>query len=208
MMVPLLTQDGEKIDEVEVSPSVFGVPFNEVIVHQAMVAALSGKRLGTASTKTRGEVRGSTRKLYRQKHTGRARRGSLRSPLLRGGGVAFGPHPRSYRKQIPRKARRLALCCLLSAKFTEEKLLVVNKFELPPKTKEAISCLKLLGVDEGRALVVTSQVNQNLILAMRNLPYVKTLPAHTLNLIDLLAYPFLILDYDALMKVEEIWGDG
>ena len=208
MMVPLLTQDGEKIDEVEVSPSVFGVPFNEVLVQQAMVAALSGKRLGTASTKTRGEVRGSTRKLYRQKHTGRARRGSLRSPLLRGGGVAFGPHPRSYRKQIPRKARRLALCCLLSAKFTEEKLLVVTKFELLPKTKEAISCLKLLGVDEGRVLVATSKTNQNLVLAMRNLPYVKTLPAHTLNLIDLLAYPFLILDYDALMKVEEIWGDG
>jgi len=208
MMVPLLTQDGEKVDEVEVSPSVFGVPFNEAVVHQAMVAALSGKRLGTASTKTRGEVRGSTRKLYRQKHTGRARKGSLRSPLLRGGGVAFGPHPRSYRKQIPRKARRLALCCMLSAKLREEKLLVVNKFELLPKTKKAISCLKLLGVDEGRTLVVTSQVNQNLVLAMRNLPYVKTLPAHTLNLVDLLAYPFLILDYDALMKVEEVWGDG
>jgi len=208
MIIPLLNQKGEKIDEVEVKDSVFGVPFNEAVVHQVMVAALSGRRLGTADTKTRGEVRGSTRKLYRQKHTGRARRGSLRSPLLRGGGVAFGPHPRSYRKQIPRKARRLALCCMLSAKLREEKLLVVNKFELLPKTKKAISCLKLLGVDEGRALVVTSQVNQNLVLAMRNLPYVKTLPAHTINLVDLLAYPFLIRDYEALMKVEAVWGDG
>jgi large subunit ribosomal protein L4 len=208
MIIPLLNQKGEKIGGVEVKDSVFGVPFNEAVVHQAMVAALSGRRLGTADTKTRGEVRGSTRKLYRQKHTGRARRGSIRSPLLVGGGVAFGPHPRNYRKMITHKVKRLALKCMLSSKLREEELVVVDRFDLPPKTKEAISCLKNLRVDGKRALIATSQVNQNLILAMRNLSYVKTLPAHTLNLIDLLDYPFLILDHEGLVRVEEIWGDG
>jgi len=112
--------NGEVVDQIELSQAIFALPFNEAVVHQAMTRQLADRRQGTTSTKTRGEVSGSTRKLHPQKHTGRARRGSVKSPLLRGGGVVFGPKPRTYRQSMPKKMRKLALKCLLSAKLERE----------------------------------------------------------------------------------------
>src|SRR4030043_443724 len=155
MELPVRNVLGETVDHIQVEERVFALPFNESVVHQAMVRQLANARQGTADTKTRGEVSGSTRKVYRQKHTGRARRGNIRSPLLRGGGVVFGPHPRSYRQRMPKKMRRLAVKCLLSAKASSGELVIVDRFQLKePKTAEMAQILKALDV-KASSLVVT-----------------------------------------------------
>jgi len=139
VLVPIYNLAGEVVKHIEISDRVFAVPFNEGVVHQVMVAQRANARQGTAATKARGQVSYSTRKLYRQKGTGSARSGSLRSPLRRGGGVTFGPHPRSYRQDLPKKMRRLALRCVLSAKAGggELKILEDLKFD-EPKTKQMV----------------------------------------------------------------------
>jgi large subunit ribosomal protein L4 len=138
---------GEVVDNIDVDGTVFDVPLNQAVVHQAMVRQLANARLGTADTKTRAEVAGSTRKLYKQKHTGRARKGSIKSPLLKGGGITFGPHQRIYRQRMPKKMRQLALRCLLSAKASSGEILVVDQLKLEePKTAEMAKLLKALGV--------------------------------------------------------------
>ena len=143
----------------EIRDDVFSVPLNEAVVHQALVRQLANRRQGTADTKTRGEVSGSARKLFAQKHTGRARRGDIRSPLLKGGGVAFGPHPRSYRQDMPKKMRRLALRCVLSAKAGSGELKIVDKLELDkPKTKEILDILIALSVDTS-AIIATVEAD-------------------------------------------------
>jgi len=197
---------GEKASSIDISDDVFGVPFNEAVVHQALVMQLANRRQGTADTKRRGEVRGSGRKLFAQKHTGRARRGDVRSPLLKGGGVAFGPHPRSYRQAMPKKMRRLALKCVLSAKARDGEIKIVDKLELPePRTREMLGILIALGV--GTSTLITSVgVDANMILAAGNLEGVKTMPANLLNVADLLSYRTLIMTEDAVRKVEELWG--
>ena len=144
MQVPVYGLSGEVVDNIEISDRVFDVPFNEAVVHQAVVRQRANARQGTASTKTRGEVTGSSRKLYRQKGTGNARAGSAKSPIRRGGGIMFGPKPRSYRQAMPRKMRQLALRCALSAKARDGELAVLESFELEePKNKQMAQVIEV-----------------------------------------------------------------
>jgi len=169
VQVPVYSPTGEVVKHIEVSDQVFAVPFNEAVVHQAMVRQQANARQGTASTKTRSEVSGSSRKLFRQKHTGFARAGSRRSPLRRGGGIAFGPKPRSYRQAMPKKIRQLALRCMLSAKVRDGELKVLEELKLDePKTKEIVRILAALGVDSS-ALIVTGEPEVNVVKSARNL---------------------------------------
>src|SRR5512137_183147 len=193
---------GEVVDNIDVDGSVFEVPLNKAVVHQAMVRQLANARLGTAETKTRGEVAGSTRKLYKQKHTGRARKGSIKSPLLKGGGITFGPHPRSYKQRMPKKMRRLALRCLLSAKASSGEIVVVDQLKLDqPKTAEMARILKALGVTSS-VLVVTQKPEANVVRSAQNLQGTRTLPADLLNVRDLLTYKFVVIGVDGLRAVE------
>ncbi len=206
MKVDVYNMKGKKASSIEIDDDVFDVSFNEAVVHQALVMQLANRRQGTADTKKRGEVRGSGRKLFAQKHTGRARRGDIRSPMLKGGGVAFGPHPRSYRQAMPKKMRRLALKCVLSAKARDGEIKIVDKLELPePRTQEMLGVLIALGVGTS-ALIATMEVDANMIVAAGNLEGVKTIPANLLNVADLLSYGIVIMTTDAVRKVEELWG--
>lgn len=208
MQVSVHNTAGKVIDQIEVDEAVFGVQPNEAVVHQALVRQRANARQGTADTKTRREVFGSGRKMYRQKHTGMARAGTRRSPLRRGGGIVFGPHPRSYRQAMPKKMRRLALRSVLSSKLAEEQLRVVDSFGLEqPQTKQVEQILKALSIDSS-ALLVTAQVDMNVVKSARNIEMVKTLPADMLNVVDLLSHDMLIMTVDAVRRVEEVWGKG
>jgi len=208
VQVPVYSLTGEVVGQVELNEEIFGVPFNEAVVHQTMVMQLANRRQGTASTKTRSEVSGSTRKLYSQKHTGRARRGNIKSPLLRGGGVAFGPKPRLYRQSMPRKMRRLALKCVLSSKAREGNLKAVEKFAVEePRTKNMIDILAALDVGP-TALLVSEHCNLNVVKSARDLANIKVLPSALINVLDLLSYKALIISVPALYNVERIWGLG
>lgn len=192
----------------DVSDAVFGVPMNEALVHQVMVGLRANQRQGTASTKTRSYVNGSTKKLYRQKGTGNARTGSKRSPLRRGGAVTFGPHPRDYRQEIPRKMRRLAIRCILSAKAGEGQLKVLEGFNFTePKTKEMIGVLAALGAGK-TALIVTQVPEENVIKSARNVQGVKTLPANVINILDIMSYQTLLMTEAAVRAAEKLWGNG
>jgi large subunit ribosomal protein L4 len=204
--VPVYSLSGEVVKQIEVSDNVFAVPFNAAVVHQAVVAQEANARQGTASTKTRSEVAGSTRKLYRQKHTGLARAGARRSPTRRGGGVTFGPRPRSYHQELPKKMKRLALRCALSAKAKDKELMVLDKLEMEkPKTREMEGVLAALGVDSS-ALIVLDKSAENVVKSARNLAGVKTLPANILNVVDILAYKRLLMTEAAVRRAEELWG--
>jgi len=204
--VPVYNLAGEVVKHIKVSDHVFAAPFNQAVVHQTMVRQQANARQGTASTKTRSEVSGSTRKLYRQKHTGSARAGSRRSPLRRGGGIAFGPKPRSYRQAMPKRMRQLALRCVLSAKAGDKELMVLEQLKLDePKTKEMAQILTALGVDSS-ALIVTKEAEDNVVKSARNLPEIKTIPAGLLNVVDLLSYKMILMTEAAVRKAEEIWG--
>jgi len=204
--VPIYSLEGEVADQIELSQAIFGLPFNESVVHQAMARQLANRRQGTASAKTRGEVRGSTQKLYSQKHTGRARRGDKKSPLLRGGGVVFGPKPRTYQQSLPKKMRRLALKCLLSAKIREGNIKLVQELNLEkPNTKEMINILSSLGVNSS-ALILTAQPTPGVVKSAANLPEVKVLPAALVNVLDLLSYKMLIATVPAIRNIEQTWG--
>lgn len=206
MEVPVYNLAREVVRHIEISDEVFAVPFNQAVVHQALVRQRANTRQGTASTKTRGEVSGSGRKLYRQKHTGLARAGSRRSPLRRGGGVVFGPKPRSYRQAMPKKMRQLALRCVLSAKAGDGELMVLEQLKLAePKTKQMAQILAALGVNSS-ALIVTAEVEENVVKSSRNLQGIKTLPASVLNVVDLLSYKMLLMTEAAVRKAEQLWG--
>jgi len=208
VQVPVYSLAGEVVKHIEISNQVFAVPFNQAVVHQAMVRQRANARQGTASTKTRGEVSGSTRKLFRQKGTGLARAGSIKSPLRRGGGIAFGPHPRSYRQALPRKMRQLALRCVLSAKARDGELVILEQVKLPePKTKEMVRVLTALGVDSS-ALIVSGEPEENVIKSARNLTGIKTLPASLINVVDILSYKMLMMTVAAVRKAEQLWGEG
>jgi len=203
--VPVHSIEGEVVDHIELNEAVFGIPVEQAVVHQAMVRQLANARQGTASSKTRSQVSGGGRKLFRQKGTGFARRGSRRAPLLRGGGVAFGPHPRSYRQAMPKKMRRLALRCVLSAKVAVEEMIVVDKLALEePKTKEMARILANLGVDSS-ALIVTAEPDPNVYKSARNLERTKTLPARMLNVVDLISHRRLMITVESVKVVEEMW---
>ncbi len=206
MQIPVYNLSGEQTKEIELSDAVFAVPFNQAVVHQAMVRQRANARQGTASTKTRSEVAGRKGKLFRQKGTGRARAGSVRSPLRRGGGVTFGPKPRDYSQAMPKKMRRLAIRCMLSAKVESGELKVLEKLELKEaKTKEMAGLLAALGL-KSSALVATSQPNEKVIRAARNIPKVKTTPASLLNVVDLLSFNTLLMTEAAVRQVEALWG--
>lgn len=206
MQVPVYNKEGDIIEAVEVKDSLFGVPFNQGLVHQAMVRQLANARQGTASTKTRGKVAGSTAKLFRQKGTGRARQGSIRAPHRRGGGIVFGPHPRSYRMAMPKKMRQLALKCVLSAKRAEDELILVDDLSLSqPGTKDMMNVLARLGVN-GSALVVTAAPEMNVVKSARNIPGIKTLPVATLNVLDMLSHRQLVMTVPAVRQAEAIWA--
>jgi large subunit ribosomal protein L4 len=206
MQVPVYSMSGEVVRQIDIADSVFAVPFNEAVVHQAMVRQLANARQGTVSTKSRGQVAGSKQKMYRQKHTGRARAGSIRSPLRRGGGVVFGPKPRDHRQSMPKKMRQLAIKCVLSAKARDKEMMVVDELKLDePKTKEMVKLFAALGV-EASALIATSQPTENIVKSARNLPRVDTIPAQLLNVVDISRHKLLLLTEDAVRQVEQIWG--
>ena len=207
MQVPVYGLNGEVVDNIEISDHVFDVPFNEAVVHQAVVRQRANARQGTASTKTRGEVVGSTRKLFRQKGMGYARAGSVKSPLRRGGGIIFGPKHRSYRKAMPKKMRRLALRCALSAKARDGELTVLESLAFDePKSKEMARILEVLNVDS-TALVVTAEAKANVVKSARNLPGVETRPADVLNVVDVLSRQMLLMEVAAVRRAEQLWGE-
>jgi large subunit ribosomal protein L4 len=206
--VSVRNRDGKVVDKIEISEHVFGVPFNEAVVHQAVLRQQANARQGTASTKTRSEVAGSTKKLFRQKGTGNARAGSIKSGLRPGGGILFGPKPRDYRQAMPRKMRQLALRCALSAKARDEELVIVDDLSFAaPKTKEMVGVLKALDVDS-TALIVTDKTEGNLVKSARNLPGVQTTPAGLLNVVDILSHKALLMTVAAVRNAEQVWGEA
>ncbi|MCH4157568.1 MAG: 50S ribosomal protein L4 [Acidaminococcaceae bacterium] len=192
-------------EEIELNDQVFGVEFNEPVVHQAVVRQLANQRLGTHATKSRGMVRGGGRKPWKQKGTGHARAGSIRSSIWVGGGVAFGPQPRSYEKDMPRKARRLAIRCALSAKVAAKQLVVIDglKFDAP-KTKNVVALLKAFESSEKKNLIITNGENENVELSARNMPEVTAITNNTLNCFDLLHNNQVFLDKEAIKSIEEV----
>lgn len=202
--VAVYNMQGSQVGEMELNDSVFGAEFNEATVHNAVVMQLASRRQGTHSTKTRAEVSGGGRKPWRQKGTGRARAGSNRSPLWRKGGVIFGPTPRSYGYSLPKKARRIALRSVLSAKVTEGNLIVLDNLSFSqPKTKDMLSVLKALQVDR-KALVVTVDPDENVFKSARNIEGIFPMTAPELNVYDILNHDKLVITKDAVAKVEEV----
>ena len=202
MQVPVRSTSGEVLRQIEISDAVFGVPVNKTVTHQALLRQLANQRQGTASAKTRGEVAGSTKKLYAQKHTGRARPGSMKSPLRRGGGVIFPPKPRDYHQDMPKRMRRLAIRSVLSSKVAESELIVVDGFELSePKTKAMAAILGVLGV-ASTALIATTERNDNLVKSARNLIGVATISASLLNVVDVLSHKNLVMTEGAVRRVK------
>ena len=208
MQVPVRSTKGETLRQIEISDYVFGVAPNKVVAHQALLSQLANERQGTAKAKTRGEVSGSTKKLYAQKHTGRARPGSIKSPLRKGGGVIFPPIPRDYRQSLPKKMKRLALRSVLSSKVTENEFIVLDDLNITaPKTKEMAIILDVLGI-ESTALIAIPQPNENVIKSARNLPGIMTIQANLLNVADIMSHKVLVMTVDAVRKAEELWGNS
>lgn len=202
--VDVINQNGEKIDSLELDDAIFNTEIKESLVHLVVRWQLAKRRRGTAATKTRGQVRGGGKKPWRQKGTGRARAGTSRSPIWKGGGTIFGPHPRSYEFSVPKKVRRAALRSVLSSKLKEEKLTVVDKIELDqPKTKLFAEVCKKLGIDETKALFVTAEKDETLTRSSRNLYRYLTLPCEGLNVYDMLRFERLVLLKDAIPGISE-----
>ena len=192
-------------EEIELMDYVFGVEFNEAVVHQAVVMQQANERQGTHATKTRGMVRGGGRKPWKQKGTGRARAGSVRSPLWVGGGTVFGPAPRSHAKDMPRTARRLAIRCALSAKVAEGALVVVDNLTFDaPKTKDAVAMLTGFEAADKKALIITDGENENVEKSSRNIEKVKALSNDCLNVYDILNAEKVLLAKDAVARIEEV----
>ena len=202
----LYDRTGASVGSVDLNEVLFAAPVNEAVLHQAVVAQLAGRRLGTSDTKTRGEVRGGGRKPYRQKGTGRARQGSIRAPHYRGGGVVFGPHPRSYEQRLPRKMKRLALRGALTAKFGDEAIKVIDTFGLEAiRTKDLAGVLIALEAS-GRVLVVAPARDEKLELSARNLPTVEIILADSLNVVDLLKADLVLIEQSALARMQEVYA--
>ena len=202
----LYDRTGKDVGSVELSDELFAAPVNTAVLHQVVTAQLAGRRTGTADTKTRGEIRGGGRKPYRQKGTGRARQGTVTAPHYRGGGVVFGPHPRSYEQRLPRKMKRLALRGALTAKFGDEAIKVIDTFGLDAiRTKELAGVLSALHAT-GRVLVVSPGRDQTLELSARNLPKVEIILADSLNVVDLLKADLVLIEQPALARMQEVYA--
>jgi len=203
--VAVYDMTGAQTGEIELNDSVFGVEVNEAVMHQAVVMQLANQRLGTASTKTRGMVRGGGRKPWRQKGTGRARSGSTRSPIWVGGGTVFGPQPRSYAFSMPRKARRLAIKSALSAKVQAGELLVMEDIAIKePKTNTVVGMLDSLKIGDDKALIIVSATDENVEKSSRNIPGVKSITSQGLNVYDILYHDKVLVTKDAVSKIEEV----
>ena len=196
---------GKQAGEIELNESVFGVEVNEALLHQAVVMQLASQRLGTHSTKTRGLVRGGGRKPWKQKGTGRARAGSTRSPIWVGGGVTFGPQPRSYAFKMPKKQRRLALKSALSAKLTEGEIVVVDSVNFEqPKTKNVVQMLNDFSAASSKALIITADIIDSVEKSSRNIPGVKAIASQGLNVYDILYHDKVFITKDAVTRIEEV----
>ncbi len=208
MKLALLNMSGEQVGEVELSPTIFEVKPNTALMHQALVRQLANARQGTHKTKTRGEVNGSTKKMWKQKGTGRARQGSRKAPHWRKGGTVFGPQPRSYEQIMPRQMRRAALRSALSVKANAQQIIVLDKLEMDaPRTRDFSGMLSALSVPEGRStLVLLPEKNENVERSVRNLPDVKYLRAQYLNIRDLFGYDTVLMPKGALDVIEGILG--
>lgn len=204
--VALYSIDGSQVGEVELSDSVFGIEPNTHVLHDAVIMQRASLRQGNHKVKGRSEVRGGGRKPWKQKGTGRARQGSIRSPQWKGGGVAFGPTPRSYAYKLPKKVRRLAIKSALSSKVVANEIIVLDALSFSaPKTKEFAAILNNLKVDR-KVLIVTPDYDDNVALSARNIPGVKFVAADGVNVLDVLTYDKLILTKDAVHKVEEVFA--
>lgn len=202
MKVTLKNMAGENVGEVELKEVIFAAPINTALMHQALTRQLNNARQGTAKTKTRGEVNGSTRKMWKQKHTGRARQGSRKAPHWRKGGTVFGPIPRSYEQHMPKQMRRLALRSALSAKAAENQIVVLDTLTVDaPKTKTITSMLSNLGIST-TALILLPESNPNVERSIRNMDGVSYLRAQYLNLRDLMRFDTVVLPKSALDVIE------
>jgi large subunit ribosomal protein L4 len=200
-IIDIISSTGEKVSQRELSDDLFNVPARKSVLHEVVTMQLANRRSATASVKHRSDIVGSTRKLFRQKGTGRARRGDIKSPLLRGGGVTFGPDGRKYAYRIPKKVRKLALKMALSSKLQNSKLIVLDRFEMDQiKTKTFLEVCKALNIEN--ALIVTDQKNTQLELSSRNVPRIKVLRSEGLNVYDILKYDNLVLLEPALNDIE------
>ncbi len=208
MQISLMNMAGEKVGEVELADTIFAAPINVPLMHQALVRQQANARLGTAKVKGRSEVAGGGRKPWKQKGTGRARQGSTRAAQWRGGGIIFGPTPRSYDQKLPRKMRRAAVCSALSVKAAEEKLVVLDQLALAePKTREMAAVLSRLAVDSS-ALILMPGADEMVERASNNLPDVTLLRAEYVNVRDLLTHDYLVIPQTALGVIETTLGVG
>jgi large subunit ribosomal protein L4 len=202
----LYTRTGEEIGTVELPEALFGAPVLDAVIHQAVVAQLAGRHLGTHDTKTRGEVAGGGTKPYRQKGTGRARQGSRTAPHYRGGGAVFGPHPRSYTQRLPRRMKRAALVGALTAKLDDGAIRVVDGFGLDgPRTKDLVGVLDAIKAT-GRVLVVAPGADEALVLSARNLPKVVVIRADSLNVYDVVNADTVLIEQPAISRMEEVYA--
>jgi large subunit ribosomal protein L4 len=203
----LYTKLGEAVGTVELPEALFGAPVNTAVLHQVAMAQLAGRHLGTHDTKTRGEVRGGGAKPYRQKGTGRARQGSRRAPHYAGGGVVFGPHPRSYDQKVPRRMKRLALRGALTSKYDDGAVKVVQDLAMEAiRTRELLDYLEALESATGEILVVAPERDEKLELSARNLPHVSIILADSLNTVDILKASVLLITEPALAAMTEVYA--
>lgn len=203
--IDVLDVKGNVVGDVELSEGIFGIEPNEHVVHEVVVALLANRRQGTRSALTRSEVRGGGRKPWRQKGTGRARAGTIRSPLWKGGGVIFAPKSRDYSKKVNKKVKALAMKSVFSAKAQENELRVLNQLVMDaPKTKEMIAVLN--NINAQKALIVLPENNEAIIRSANNIPKVATTTVNELNVYDMLKYDVLIMTQEALQKIEEVYA--
>ena len=204
--VAVFDMRGTQVGEIDLNDKVFGIEPNEAVMQQFVKMQLANKRQGTAATKTRAEVRGGGKKPWKQKGTGRARVGSSRNPIWRGGGIVFGPKPRDYSYTLPRKVRRLALKSALSSKVKDSNIIVVDLLTFEePKTKLMLETLGSLNAAE-KTLVVTADGDVNVYKSARNIPGVKSVRADYINVFDILKYDTLLMTRDAVARVEEVFA--
>lgn len=210
MIVKVLNQEGKEIGEARLPKEIFEVKMSSDLVHQIVLSQMANRRRTIAKTKTRAEVRGGGRKPWRQKGTGRARAGSIRSPIWRGGGVTFGPTTEKvFKKIIPKKMRRKALFMVLSAKAKENLLLILDKLEIKKlKTKSMVEILNKLFLEKGSGLVILPQKNENIIKAARNIPRIMTMQAKDLNVLDLLSYKYVLMPKEAIKIIKDTFIDN
>ncbi|MCI6275863.1 MULTISPECIES: 50S ribosomal protein L4 [unclassified Clostridium] len=203
--VGLFNQEGKQVGDIQLNNNVFGVEVNTDAIHQVVVALLANKRQGTQSAKTRAEVRGGGIKPWRQKGTGRARQGSIRSPQWIKGGIVFAPKPRDYRVSVPKSMRRVAMKSALSSKVQENQMVVLETLSFEaPKTKNMVEVLKAF--DAKKTLIVTGESNEVLYKSARNIADVQIMPVNNINVYDLLKFEKLIITKDAVSKIEEVYA--